>query len=169
MKINLGQVSSPMGLVYYAVSSKGALAISALGQTREDFLGNLARLGIRENQCKPDKEGLHGVGEQLSKYLSGELRQFTFTLDYTGTPFQVQVWKALQGIPYGETRTYGDIARAIDNPKAVRAVGRANGANPLALAIPCHRVIAAGGGLGGFAGGLECKHFLLELERGASR
>ena len=169
MKINLGQVSSPMGLVHYAVSASGALAISAPGQKRGDFLGTLGRLGIRESECIPDNEGLYGVGEQLCKYLSGQLREFTFPLSYTGTPFQMQVWRALQDIPYGETRSYGDIARAIYNPKAVRAVGGANGANPLALAIPCHRVIATGGGLGGFAGGLECKHFLLELERGASR
>src|SRR5438445_11189765 len=91
---------------------------------------------------------------------------FEVTLDIVGTPFQMQVWEQLRKIPYGVTYSYSDIASKIKNPKAVRAVGTANGRNPLSLIVPCHRVIAADGKLGGYAGGLSIKTQLLELEQG---
>jgi len=104
---------------------------------------------------------------QLEKYFAGELRQFDLPLDLQGTPFQKRVWAALLAIPYGETRSYSQLALQIGAPRAARAVGSANHANPLAIVVPCHRVIAAGGVLGGYGGGLDRKRFQLELERSA--
>lgn len=105
--------------------------------------------------------------EQMRRYLAGERVQFTCPLDLHGTAFQVAVWKALFEIPYGETRSYGQIARAIDRPSAVRAVGAANGANPVAIIVPCHRVIGSNGSLTGYGGGLPTKAWLLSLENHA--
>lgn len=101
---------------------------------------------------------------QLLEYFAGKRRMFSLGLDFNGTPFQKKVWQALLTIPYGETRTYGAIAAALGEPKAVRAVGAANGRNPISIIAPCHRVIGASGHLTGFAGGLESKAFLLRLE-----
>ena len=110
---------------------------------------------------------------QLKEYFAGTRNQFELELDFTGTDFQKQVWQALLTIPFGETRSYSQIAQQIGNPKAVRAVGAANGRNPISIVAPCHRVIGASGKLTGFAGGLEAKERLLTLEgcewSGASR
>jgi methylated-DNA-[protein]-cysteine S-methyltransferase len=102
---------------------------------------------------------------QLKKYLKGELRNFDCKLDFKGTSFQKKVWSELIKIPYGQTRSYKEIAQAIDHPKAIRAVGNANGQNSLPLIIPCHRVIESNGGLGGFGHGLKAKRQLLDLEK----
>ena len=102
---------------------------------------------------------------QLSEYLLGERKRFDLPLNPQGTVFQQQVWKALCDIPYGETRSYKQIAEAIGNPKAVRAVGIANNRNPLLIVVPCHRVIGANGKLVGYAAGIEKKEFLLKLEK----
>lgn len=109
-------------------------------------------------------EPLHHASEQLERYFAGECEQFTCPLDLHGTTFQLQVWNALTRIPYGETRTYTDIAREIGHPGAVRAVGAANGANPVAIIVPCHRVIGSNGSLTGYGGGLPTKAWLLALE-----
>jgi methylated-DNA-[protein]-cysteine S-methyltransferase len=109
---------------------------------------------------KPFKEAV----SQLESYFVGELREFKLKLDVNGTDFQQNVWSALASIPYGQTWTYGQLAKHIGKPRASRAVGAANGANPLPIIIPCHRVVAAGGKLGGFGGGLEMKNSLLTLE-----
>lgn len=101
---------------------------------------------------------------QLAAYFAGERRDFDLALAPQGTPFQQAVWAALRAIPYGETRSYRDQALAIGNPKGVRAVGLANGRNPLPIVIPCHRVIGANGSMTGFGGGIEIKRFLLDLE-----
>ena len=101
---------------------------------------------------------------QLRTYCAGELREFQLPLDMQGTEFQKRVWRQLESIPYGETRSYSQIAEAIGSPQAVRAVGAANGANPIAIVVPCHRVIGAGGKLVGYGGGLPLKKRLLELE-----
>lgn len=103
--------------------------------------------------------------EELQEYLAGKRKRFTVALEPIGTPFQKRVWAALAAIPYGETRSYRDIARAVNNLRAYRAVGTANGRNPLSLIIPCHRVIAADGTLGGYGGGLSIKEHLLNLEK----
>ena len=102
---------------------------------------------------------------QLQEYFAGKRRKFAVPHELRGTTFQKQVWAALEEIPYGQTRSYGDIARAVGNPKAVRAVGLANGKNPLWIVVPCHRVVGADGRLTGYAGGLEMKRALLELEK----
>lgn len=101
---------------------------------------------------------------QLQEYFAGTRNGFTLELDFTGTDFQKQVWQALLTIPFGETRSYSQIAQQIGNPKAVRAVGAANGRNPISIIAPCHRVIGASGALTGFAGGLQAKQYLLALE-----
>ena len=104
------------------------------------------------------------AARQLDEYFSGERREFSVKLDFGGTAFQQSVWKALLEIPFGETRNYGSIAKKIGNPKSVRAVGAANGRNPISIIAPCHRVIGSNGTLTGFAGGLEAKLYLLEFE-----
>jgi methylated-DNA-[protein]-cysteine S-methyltransferase len=103
---------------------------------------------------------------QLKAYFAGRLTSFTLAVDPGGTAFQSRVWRALQEIPYGETVSYGEVARRIGDPKAVRAVGLANGANPISIVIPCHRVIGANGALVGYGGGLPMKRALLALEQG---
>ena len=111
-----------------------------------------------------DRRAFADVAEQLGEYFAGERRGFDLDLDLRGTPFQLDVWRALREIPYGDTVSYGDIARQIGRPKAVRAVGTANGSNPIPVIVPCHRVIGASGKLTGFGGGLEAKSYLLNLE-----
>ncbi|MBO0838982.1 MAG: methylated-DNA--[protein]-cysteine S-methyltransferase, partial [Actinobacteria bacterium] len=106
---------------------------------------------------------------QLDAYFAGELTEFSLPLAPAGTQFQRQVWAALQQIPYGQTWSYGQLAEKIGNPAAVRAVGLANGRNPIAVVIPCHRVIGADGSLTGYGGGLDRKRFLLDLEARAGR
>jgi methylated-DNA-[protein]-cysteine S-methyltransferase len=106
---------------------------------------------------------------QLTAYFAGELRQFTIPLRPAGTRFQLAVWEQLRAIPYGETRSYGQLALALGSPGASRAVGAANGSNPLSIIVPCHRVIGADGKLTGFAGGLPRKQWLLAMERGQSQ
>ena len=110
---------------------------------------------------------IDAVEAQLAGYFSGELRAFDVRLDPVGTPFQLDVWRALHDVPYGRTVTYGQQAARIGRPSAVRAVGAAYGRNPLIIVVPCHRVVGADGTLTGYAGGLEAKRWLLGLERGA--
>jgi len=109
------------------------------------------------------------LGRQLDDYFEGNRAAFDIPLAYPGTDFQRKVWKALQTIPYGQTNSYGEVAQAIGKPGAARAVGGANGSNRIAILIPCHRVIATGGGPGGYGGGLWRKQRLLELERNSER
>lgn len=115
-----------------------------------------------------DDRAFPDVVEQLGAYFAGELKQFDLRLEFNGTPFQQKVWEALRTIPYGETRSYGEIALQIGNPTASRAVGLANGHNPIAVIVPCHRVIGANGSLTGFGGGLDRKRTLLSLEQHAA-
>lgn len=107
---------------------------------------------------------LADAARQLAEYFAGERTTFELTLHTTGTPFQREVWTALVEIPYGETISYAELAATVERPHAFRAVGSANGANPIAIVIPCHRVITTGRGLGGYAGGLDAKRTLLALE-----
>ena len=126
-----------------------------LTRLKEKFSGEI----IRNDQKNRDALG------QLKKYLKGDLKRFDCKTDFKGTPFQKRVWSALVRIPYGQTRSYKEIARAIGHPKAFRAVGNANGQNSIPLIIPCHRVIESNGGLGGFGHGLEVKRRLLDFEK----
>ena len=117
-------------------------------------------------EWEPDRGALKDPAKQLSAYFSGKLRNFDLSLAPEGTPFQQGVWGELQRIPYGETISYGELARRLGNPRAVRAVGLANGSNPIAIVIPCHRVIGSNGSLVGYGGGLPVKQALLALEGG---
>ncbi len=116
-----------------------------------------------------DRSAFRDPADQLERYFAGQLRQFDLPLDLHGTPFQLEVWNALLTIPYASTASYRDIAFAIRRPNSVRAVGAANGQNPVSIVVPCHRVIGADGSLTGYGGGLERKQFLLELEAGIRR
>ena len=116
-----------------------------------------------------DEAAFTDVIRQLDEYFAGSRTQFDIALHPTGTPFQLKVWDQLREIPYGETISYGALARRVSSPKASRAVGLANGRNPIAIIIPCHRVIGADGSLTGYGGGLDRKRFLLALEVGAGR
>ena len=130
-------------------------------------------IGFREGQHPGRvKEGWRQGGSlvvearrQLDDYFEERRRRFDLPLAPSGTPFQLRAWKVLQDIPYGTTRSYGEQARAMGQPKAVRAVGAANGRNPIAIVVPCHRVIGGDGRLTGYGGGLDVKQYLLELER----
>jgi methylated-DNA-[protein]-cysteine S-methyltransferase len=114
----------------------------------------------------PATEPFGTAADQLAAYFAGRLTEFSLPLAPAGTPFQRRVWAGLQEIPYGDTWSYGQLAGKVGNPAAVRAVGLANGRNPIAVVIPCHRVIGADGSLTGYGGGLDRKRFLLDLEAG---
>ena len=136
------------------------LYASAEGMLRRIAFAPVLELQGRENRAVFDQ-----LIEELDGYFSGRLRRFSVTFELRGTVFQRQVWKQLQCIAHAATRTYADIAAAVQRPRAVRAVGATCGANPLPLLVPCHRVIGSNGSLTGFAGGLTAKAFLLEHER----
>lgn len=138
-----------MGPVTFVEEDGALLAIS----THRSFEGMVQETGL-----------IKEAHLQFSEYLKGERKEFDIPFRMKGTKFQKQVWTALCEIPYGETRSYKQIAEAIGNPKAVRAVGMANNRNPLLVVVPCHRVIGANGQLVGYAGGLDKKEFLLRLE-----
>ena len=120
--------------------------------------------GLDKGPAQPDQPILQRASEQLLAYFRGERQTFDLPLAPQGTEFQKSVWQALLTIPYGQTRSYGELAAQIGQPKASRAVGAANGRNPLSIVVPCHRVIGSSGKLTGFGGGLEAKELLLKLE-----
>lgn len=153
-------VDSPVGPLTL-VESGGALA--GLYLARQRHRPDDDRFGQRDDAVLP------ALREQLSAYFAGSLRTFDVPVAVTGTPFQQQVWKALRSIPYGQTRTYGQLAAAVGRPAAVRAVGAANGRNPVGIVVPCHRVIGADGSMTGYGGGIERKVLLLDLERRVAR
>lgn len=150
-------IASPVGDLTLIASDKGLMAV--LWENEDP-----ARVKIDAGENKNDHALLCVTEKQLREYFSGERKQFELPLDFYGTDFQQQVWHALLTIPYGETRSYLQIAQQINNEKSVRAVGAANGKNPISIIAPCHRVIGSSGKLTGFAGGLEAKAFLLQLE-----
>jgi methylated-DNA-[protein]-cysteine S-methyltransferase len=120
-----------------------------------------------DTSWQPDVKGVLGpIRKELDRYFAGRLKKFSTPVAFNGTPFQNTVWRELQRIPYGETVSYLELAKRIKNPQAVRAVGMANGANPIAIIVPCHRVIGSNGSLTGFGGGLPTKRALLDLEKG---
>jgi methylated-DNA-[protein]-cysteine S-methyltransferase len=159
-------VDSPLGdLTLVADEASGALR--ALYMVEHRHAPDPSTFGDR--LAGDDERRVFGpVVEQLGEYFAGERRTFDLATAPAGTPFQLAVWERLRAIPYGETRTYGELAAEIGNPKAVRAVGLANGRNPLSIVVPCHRVIGANGAMTGFGGGIERKEFLLALEGGAA-
>ena len=155
---------SRVGTIRVAATSRGVCKITLGLETAADFFGWLERY-VAHAPRRPERSGIVELAlDQIIEYLGGQRREFDLPLDLRGTEFQRRVWSAVAGIPYGETRTYTDIARAIGKPKAVRAVGAANGANPLPLVVPCHRVLGSDGSLTGYGGGLDVKQKLLEME-----
>ena len=153
------KIGSPVGELTL-IGSDGGLAAVLWEIERPD------RIRIRATLESSRHPVLVETEHQLGEYFAGKRRAFDLELDAAGTDFQKSVWNALRKIPYGETRSYGDIARQLGDVKAVRAVGAANGRNPIPIVVPCHRVIGASGRLVGFGGGLEAKERLLQLERG---
>ncbi len=156
----LTRYDSPLGKYILVSSQRGVVCVKTESRA-EARLARWKRDGIR---IQEDADYNHKVVAELNEYFTGNLRQFSVPLDLRGTDFQLRVWKLLQEIPYGETRSYGQIASALGRPAASRAVGRANGANPVAVIVPCHRVIGANGKLVGYGGGLDKKQALLDLE-----
>ena len=152
---------SPFGMLEIEASDEGISAIRwpSTPDDKEPDSGFTTR-----SSGRPESPLLETAKTQLDEYFQGALKDFELPLSLTGTPFQRLVWDALKGIPYGTTTSYQAIANAIDRPRAVRAVGRAIGSNPIPLIIPCHRVIGAGGKLTGFSGGLDRKRWLLNRE-----
>lgn len=135
--------------------------------SRDNMLAKVefeGRHDIRSEDVMCSDSALRDAAEQLEEYFAGKREKFDLSLSPAGTDFQQQVWSSLREIPFGELRSYSDIARGINRPKAVRAVGAANGRNPIPIIVPCHRVIGSNGSLTGFAGGLEMKEQLLILE-----
>lgn len=153
-----GYLPSPVGRLKLVARDSGLVAI-----LWENDDPARVRLGAMVEQ--PDHPILVETRTQLDEYFAGRRRAFTVALDFDGTDFQQQVWRALLTIPFGQTRTYGEIARQIGRPSASRAVGAANGRNPISIIAPCHRVLGSTGALTGFAGGLAAKDHLLGHER----
>ena len=149
--IYYSRIDSPVGPLLLAVSERGLVALEfGRGKIGESWVEAAERTAP--------------YASQLDEYFAGKRRAFDIPLDLRGTEFQNRCWQELLKIPYGETRSYADIARGIGKPSAVRAVGLANGQNPIAIIVPCHRVIGSDGSLTGYGGGLEVKRRLLELE-----
>jgi methylated-DNA-[protein]-cysteine S-methyltransferase len=153
-------IESPIGKLKLVAGEKGLVAILwERDSPRRVRLGDLA-----ENVEHPV---LVETEWQLGEYFAGKRKEFSIALDMRGTKFQRDVWQALREIPFGETRSYGQLARQLANPRATRAVGAANGRNPVSIIVPCHRVVGSTGKLTGFAGGLDAKSYLLRLEGNA--
>ena len=154
------RVESPVGPLMLVGSDAGVRAILWAGD-------DPARAGLADVALQPGSaDVLDEAAHQLDEYFAGTRTSFDLPLDLRGTPFQVAAWEALGDIPYGETRTYAEQAAKIGRPAAVRAVGAANGRNPLSIVLPCHRVVGGDGALRGFAGGLDVKAALLAFEQG---
>ena len=162
--VHVARADSPIGPLRVASTAAGLAYVELPHESGPGLYGRLRRV-------LPDAEVVEGFAPnriaiaQIQEYLEGKRAEFDLPLDLRGTAFQMAVWTALREIPYGVTRTYAEIAQVVGRPRAVRAVGAANGANPVALVVPCHRVIATGGKLGGYAGGLELKARLLAMEQ----
>lgn len=158
------------GFAIYVAAAGDAITDLAIGERDESFLSRLRTARPALDWRRDDEDWLlRQAAAQLRAYFQSALRRFDLPLDARGSRFQKTVWEALQTVPYGQTCTYGQIAQRIGSPTASRAVGAAVGANPIAIVIPCHRVIAASGGLVGYRYGIATKGFLLELERCAPR
>ncbi|HUI84721.1 MAG TPA: methylated-DNA--[protein]-cysteine S-methyltransferase [Candidatus Binatia bacterium] len=151
------RMSSPVGPLLIGVSPSALVALEFDRGLPRMIAGQPVMWEESEARTRP-------VRRQLDEYFAGKRRQFDLELDLRGTQFRRRCWRELLRIPYSETRTYAEIARAVGNPSGLRAVGQANHYNPIAIIVPCHRVLASGGLLGGYGGGLATKAFLLRLE-----
>lgn len=163
MKLFFDTFSTPLGLFSVAVTLDGEIAATAFGDAAR------LRSLLRSGELVRNRAACAEARKQLIAYFAGARRGFDLQLSPGGTDFQRRVWTALQAIPYGETRTYGQLAAELGNAAASRAVGRANATNPVCVIVPCHRVIGADGSLTGFAFGEKTKLRLLELERKHAR
>ena len=160
-KIFYADIESPMGTLWAAQSKKGLIRLN-LPCDEKKFLNELSTQITDEPEYRPSK--LDELSLWLDDYFKGENTKYKGTLDLRGTDFQKKVWRAIYRIPYGKLTSYGLLAKAIKKPNASRAVGNAVGQNPIAIVIPCHRVVWNNGGIGGFGGGLHRKRFLLNVE-----
>jgi O-6-methylguanine DNA methyltransferase len=160
--------TSPVGPLFLAASNRGLVALEfdarLPGQQTIRPSPRDLRAESKAVHFEESARALRPYVRELEQYFAGARREFTLALDLRGTDFQLACWRALLAIPYGETRSYGDIARAVGRPQGFRAVGMANNRNPVAIVVPCHRVIASDGTLCGYGGGLDVKRKLLELE-----
>ena len=161
MSLSYKYVKSPVGQLKLVASEKGLVAILWENDDPQ-------RVRLEDLVEEPLHPLLVQTEAELNDYFAKKKDTFSIPLDMRGTPFQKRVWESLLGIPFGSTRTYGDIARQLGNPTATRAVGAANGRNPISIVVPCHRVIGTSGKLTGFAGGLVAKAHLLDLEASGS-
>jgi AraC family transcriptional regulator of adaptative response/methylated-DNA-[protein]-cysteine methyltransferase len=168
IRVIMGEVDSPVGVLVAGVTDEGACLLEF--RDREILETQVAKVRARVG---PTGSGSHQYLDQLrselAEYFKGHRREFGIPLVYPGTPFQTRVWNALRAIPFGETISYEELARRVGSPDGQRAAGHANGQNPLAIIIPCHRVINKDGKLGGYGGGLWRKRLLLGLERGTQQ
>jgi methylated-DNA-[protein]-cysteine S-methyltransferase len=158
MALAYKMIESPVGKLKLVASERGLVAILWEND-------NPRRVRLNELVANDDHPVLIETERQLAEYFVGKRKTFSVTLDMRGTRFQKDVWEILLAIPFGETRSYGQLAKQLGNPRASRAVGAANGKNPLSIVVPCHRVIGSSGKLTGFAGGLDTKSKLLSLEK----
>lgn len=145
------KIESPVGTLFITATEKGLSGVYTEPQSKIPF-------------AKKTHSKLQAAKLQLKEYFAGKRKKFDLQFDLQGTPFQLKVWKKLSEIPFGETRSYQDIAKSLRQPKAYRAVGNANGKNPICIIIPCHRVITSSGKLGGYSSGLAMKKTLLKIE-----
>lgn len=161
----MGEIDSPAGVLVAGATDEGLCLLEF--RDREILETQVAKVRSRVG---PTATGSHPIiaklNVQLAEYFDGKRRDFTLPLVFPGTPFQVKVWSALRDIPFGQTISYEELARRVNVPEGQRAVGHANGQNPIAIVIPCHRVVNKSGKLGGYGGGLWRKRLLLDLERG---
>ena len=162
MSLAYKMIHSPVGSLKLVASDKGLVAV--LWQNEK-----LSRVRLNELVEDTMHPILLDTERELGEYFAGKRKTFSVPLDMRGTLFQKNVWHALLAIPFGETRSYGQLAKELGNPQAMRAVGAANGRNPISIIVPCHRVIGSSGKLTGFAGGLETKAHLLNLEGSGAR
>lgn len=168
--LHITKIQSPIGPLFLAASVQGLVALEfdarlpgqqSIRPNPRDLRKEKERKGFN---FEDSRRQLQSYVSELEEYFAGKRREFSFALDLRGTPFQLACWRALLAIPYGETRSYAAIARAVGKANAFRAVGMANNRNPIAIVVPCHRVIASDGTLCGYGGGLDVKRKLLELE-----
>jgi len=158
-----GEYNSPLGKYTVVSSQRGVVGVD----TEEEAEASIARWERRGFRMRGGNEHVDVAVSQLGAYFDGKLRRFTVSLDLRGTPFQLAVWRRLCDVPYGETRSYRQLAQAVGRVNSARPVGQAVGRNPVAIIVPCHRIIGSNGSLTGYAGGLERKQALLNLEAGS--
>jgi len=162
--VHTARFETPFGEMLAASTARGLAYLQLPHASGRGFTGWLRRFAPEATRREANAPNRSAIG-QILEYLEGKRQGFDLSLDLRGTQFELAVYRELERIPYGETRTYSEVARALGHPKAFRAVGNANAANPLSLVIPCHRVVAVGGKLGGYGGGVSMKKQLLAMER----